>query len=66
METTIIYKSNKREFHEIKIGEFFMHCGHLYIKVRDTDAFDLNSKTLEGFNGWGDVTEPKVTITVEA
>ena len=65
METTIIYKSNKREFHEIKIGEFFMHCGHLYIKTCDKDAFDVNFRVSEKFNAWEDVTEPKVTITVE-
>ena len=65
MENTIIYKSNKREFDNIAIGEFFMDGQNLYIKINSDVAFDLNYKTLEEFNGWADVTEPKVTITVE-
>lgn len=65
METTIIYKSNKREFGNIAVGEFFMDGQDLCIKINSDVAFDLNSKTLEEFNDWDDVTEPKVTITVE-
>lgn len=65
MKTTIIYKSNKREFMDINVGEFFMQGQDLCIKINPGAAFNLREKKCYDYNSWDDVTEPKVTITVE-
>lgn len=65
MKTTIIYKSNKREFMDINVGEFFMRGQDLYIKINSGTAFNLREKKCFDCKPWDDVTEPKVTITVE-
>lgn len=65
MASTIIYKSSKREFCEIPIGEFFMLGGHLHVKVTAERAMDIHAKELKELAGWEETIEPRVTISVE-
>ena len=62
---TIIYQSNRSEFSEVSVGEFFGVCGNLYLRISGDRAFDFARNEIVSFNDWDDVAKVNAVITAK-